>query len=87
MLDLHSGGGKTKPQLKAHKLNPLQLHGSHHYNSLTYYLNLHPVETRYSNQPNLIVDSGLHPSLHLVWNYNKTNIEGIRNLLSLLIEK
>ena len=59
----------------------------------------------FTNQPNLIVDSGVHPSLHsnchhqityfkvnlsieypppyerLVWDYNRTNVEGIKKTI------
>ena len=65
----------------------------------------------FTDQANLIVDSGVHPSLQsnchhqitycklnlnieypppyepLVWDYNRANVEGIKNPLSLLIGK
>ena len=78
--------------------------------------NLLPQTSRYidlifTDQANLIVDSGVHPSLQsnchhqitycklnlnteyppphecLVWDYNRANVEGIKNPLSLLILK
>ena len=68
MLDVQSGGLEKKLQLKECNLNPLQVYGFHQLISQPTHLlpqNSSCIDLIFTDQPDLIVDSGVHPSLHL----------------------
>ena len=60
MLDLQSGALNIKEKLKAHNLSPLELCMG--FTNL--YQSSSSIDLILTDQPNLIVDSGVHPSLH-----------------------
>ena len=109
MLDLQSGGLEIKLQLNF--LQRCMGFINWYHNALIYYQKIHPALIYYSltNQPKLIVASGVHPSLHsnwhhqitycrlilsseypppyehLVWEYNRANVEGIKKSIESVI--
>ena len=67
MLDHQSGGLETKLPLKGHNESLTNVQGFHQLISqLTHLLpqTFSCIDLIFTDQPNLIVDSGVHPSLH-----------------------
>ena len=70
MLNLQSGRLEIKLKLKGHNLNHLQLQGLISTNIKptnllpNFNLNWFTISDQGADQPNLIADSGVHPSLH-----------------------